>query len=211
MPVIAGRTIGDDRFAEARLVRGQEAVVIIVVVAVEEGSSVSAEGLLEGDSVAVRHHVVQDGVDGAEETNSVNEITLFCLSDFCRRRRRRRRIIRSKRRPWPPPPDSEQTGNGCRTYIYKLIRDTSQCLAGDLISSNGGFAECVFLLLLLLLFRNELVRTAQGWRPGSARLDLASLSCRCWANKNSSNTFSASFCFHLVSRAGDAKNPHSDK
>lgn len=48
-----------DRLAEAGLVRGQEAVVVEALLA--------AERLLERDSVSVRHHVVQDWVDGAVE------------------------------------------------------------------------------------------------------------------------------------------------
>lgn len=43
--------------AEARLVCGQESVV-----AVEIRSPVSAQSLLEGYSVSMRHHIVQDGV-----------------------------------------------------------------------------------------------------------------------------------------------------
>ena len=57
LPVVAAVRV--DRLAEAGLVRGQEAVVVEALLA--------AERLLERDSVSVRHHVVQDWVDGAVE------------------------------------------------------------------------------------------------------------------------------------------------
>lgn len=43
--------------AEARLVCGQESVV-----ALEIRTPISAQSLLEGYSVSMRHHIIQDGV-----------------------------------------------------------------------------------------------------------------------------------------------------
>lgn len=79
---ITSWTVSDDRFAETGLVRGQEAVVvgiIIVVAAVEIRSPTAAQGLLESYPVSMRHHIVQDRVDGAvrEEIERGDEFLFY--------------------------------------------------------------------------------------------------------------------------------------